>query len=135
MDRKKSFILIILLLAIVLFSNVVYAKEDTGTGSGSVLEDITRTGGSLDKYKPGDIDGTSKLEEKAEYILGIIKNVGVVLSVVSLILLGIKYMLGSIEEKAAYKESFKPYIIGTFLVFTGSLLPELIYKFMQNLNK
>ena len=68
-------------------------------------------------------------------ILGIIKNVGVVLSVVSLILLGIKYMLGSIEEKAAYKESFKPYIIGTFLVFTGSLLPELIYKFMQNLNK
>ena len=100
MDRKKSFILIILLLAIVLFSNVVYAKEDTGTGSGSVLEDITGTGGSLDKYKPGDIDGTSKL-----------------------------------EEKAAYKESFKPYIIGTFLVFTGSLLPELIYKFMQNLNK
>ena len=97
MDRKKSFILIILLLAIVLFSNVVYAKEDTGTGSGSVLEDITGTGGSLDKYKPGDIDGTSKLEEKAEYILGIIKNVGVVLSVVSLILLGIKYMLGSIE--------------------------------------
>lgn len=135
MDRKKSFILIILLLAIVLFSNVVYAKEDTGTGSGSVLEDITGTGGSLDKYKPGYIDGTSKLEEKAEYILGIIKNVGVVLSVVSLILLGIKYMLGSIEEKAAYKESFKPYIIGTFLVFTGSLLPELIYKFMQNLNK
>lgn len=135
MDRKKSFILIILLLAIVLFYNVVYAKEDTGTGSGSVLEDITGTGGSLDKYKPGDIDGTSKLEEKAEYILGIIKNVGVVLSVVSLILLGIKYMLGSIEEKAAYKESFKPYIIGTFLVFTGSLLPELIYKFMQNLNK
>ena len=55
MDRKKSFILIILLLAIVLFSNVVYAKEDTGTGSGSVLEDITGTGGSLDKYKPGDI--------------------------------------------------------------------------------
>ena len=44
-------------------------------------------------------------------------------------------MLGRIEEKAAYKESFKPYIIGTFLVFTGSLLPELIYKFMQNLNK
>lgn len=74
MDRKKSFILIILLLAIVLFSNVVYAKEDTGTGSGSVLEDITGTGGSLDKYKPGDIDGTSKLEEKAEYILGIIKK-------------------------------------------------------------
>lgn len=135
MDRKKSFILIILLLAIVLFSNVVYAKEDTGTGSSSVLEDITGTGGSLDNYKPGDMDGTSKLEEKAEYILGIIKNIGVVLSVVSLILLGIKYMLGSIEEKAAYKESFKPYIIGTFLVFTGSLLPELIYKFMQNLNK
>ena len=66
MDRKKSFILIILLLAIVLFSNVVYAKEDTGTGSGSVLEDITGTGGSLDKYKPGDIDGTSKLEEKGK---------------------------------------------------------------------
>lgn len=42
-------------------------------------------------------------------------------------------MMGSAEEKADYKESLRPYIIGAFLLFTGSLIPQLIYTLSQNL--
>ena len=36
-------------------------------------------------------------------------------------------MLGSAEEKADYKKSLIPYIIGAAMVFLGSWLPQLIY--------
>lgn len=92
---------------------------------------------NVDDYKP---DGSSKqdiktLKTKANKVVGILSNVGVVVSVVALIALGIKYMLGSLEERAEYKKTFIPYLIGAFLVFTVSLLPQIIYKVMQTFNK
>ena len=36
-------------------------------------------------------------------------------------------MIGTVEEKAEYKKTFWLYIIGIFLLFTGTLLPKLIY--------
>ena len=42
-------------------------------------------------------------------------------------------MLGSVEEKADYKQTLKPYIIGAFILFTGTTLPNLIYQFAQNI--
>ena len=58
--------------------------------------------------------------------------VGVILSVIILIVVGIKYMLGSVEEKADYKKSMIPYLIGAFMVFSVTTLPQIIYKFMEN---
>ncbi|MEI3401230.1 MAG: hypothetical protein V8R51_02250 [Clostridia bacterium] len=45
------------------------------------------------------------------------QTVGIVLSVVILIILGIKYMMGSAEEKAEYKKTMIPYLIGAVSVF------------------
>ena len=39
-------------------------------------------------------------------------------SVITLVVLGIKYMVGSIEERAEYKKSMIPYLIGAFLIGT-----------------
>ena len=58
--------------------------------------------------------------------------VGVILSVIILVMIGIKYMLGSVEEKADYKKSMIPYLIGALMVFSVTTLPQLIYKFIQN---
>ena len=41
-------------------------------------------------------------------------------------------MMGSVEEKATYKQTLLPYLIGAILLFTGSLIPQLIYDIMQN---
>ena len=41
---------------------------------------------------------------------------------------GIKYMMGSAEEKAEYKKVMLPYIIGAVLIFAGVNIASAIYK-------
>ena len=45
-----------------------------------------------------------------------IQTIGVILSIIVIGLLGIKYMTGSVEEKADYKKSMIPFLIGTVLI-------------------
>lgn len=66
-------------------------------------------------------------------ILGIIQVIGIISSVIALSLVGIKYMLSSVEEKAEYKRTFSVYIIGAILVFGISLLLEPIYELINGL--
>ena len=53
--------------------------------------------------------------------------VGVIVSVITLMVLGIKYMFGSIEEKAEYKKTAIYYIIGAVLIFSGTTVPNILY--------
>ena len=117
-SKKIIFKVIIMLLIIFIATPICCNAADLGLGD-------------LDAYK-GSNTGSVKLEAKAEVIVSAIKIIGIVVSVVALMIIGIKYMLGSVEEKAEYKKTLIPYIIGACLLFTGSLVPEIIYKFMQN---
>lgn len=127
--NKKTVLIIMIFLLIIVASSTVFAVGD----SSSIKVSSQDLGlGSLDSYK-GTNTGSDTLETKANNILGIIQAVGVVVSVVMLMGIGIKYMLGSVEEKAEYKETLKPYIIGAFVLFTGTTLPNIIYKITENL--
>lgn len=119
--NKKNIIINILLIFIILLITIIpnfCYSVDLGLGD-------------LNQYE-GTNPGSTKLEAKANTIFAGIRNIGIVVSVAMLIIIGIKYMLGSVEEKASYKGTLVPYLIGALLLFTGSLIPELIYKFMQN---
>ena len=59
-------------------------------------------------------------------ILGIIQVVGTVVAVGVLMVLGIKYMMGSAEEKAEYKKTMIPYLIGAILLFAAVNLASWI---------
>lgn len=86
---------------------------------------------NLDDYK-GTNPGSEKLKSKANIIFSYLRTIGIVVSVVALIVIGIKYMMGSVEEKATYKQTLLPYLIGAILLFTGSFIPQMIYDIMQN---
>lgn len=66
-------------------------------------------------------------------ILGIIQVVGTVVAVGVLMVLGIKYMMGSAEEKAEYKKTLMPYIIGAAFVFAASAIAGIIFGFTNTL--
>ena len=90
--------------------------------------------GDLNSYKSNPSDmGT--LKNKAETVLSIISTIGIFLSVIALIVIGIKYMTASIEQKAEYKRTLIPYLIGAILVFTVSALPNFIYKIVITLER
>ncbi|MBR3163167.1 MAG: TrbC/VirB2 family protein [Clostridia bacterium] len=65
-------------------------------------------------------------------ILSAITTTGIVLSVIVLAVIGIKYMLGSAEEKAEYKKTLMPYIVGAGLIFGASTIATIVYNFMKN---
>ena len=89
------------------------------------------------EIRPGELNATdpnsTKIVEVGQDIIGILRTVGVVLSVIVLIILGIKYMMGSAEEKSEYKKTFIPYIVGAALIFAASVFAETIYGFFSGL--
>ena len=101
MKNKYIFITIVLFLLFeIIFSinNICFADIPT--------EDIT-----LKK------DEITVLEEPGNKILGLIKLVGVFVAVGATMVLGYKYMSGSIQEQAKYKEWTILYLIGIVLLF------------------
>lgn len=79
-----------------------------------------------------DLSGTAVSNADAldlgNKIITVLTTIGSVLSVVVLIVIGIKYMLGSVGEKAEYKKTLVPYVIGAILVFTASVVAGAIYQ-------
>ena len=63
----------------------------------------------------------------------VLTTIGMVASVVVLVILGIKFMAGSVEEKAAYKKSLFPYVIGAVLIFSASTIASVIYNVAKSL--
>lgn len=129
--KRKIVLVIIISLIIIITNSIVLAKTEHCSVAMAVASTDLELG-NLDDYK-GTNPTSSTLVSKANNILGIIQIIGIVTSVVVLMGIGIKYMLGSVEEKAEYKSSLKPYIIGAFVLFTGTTLPNIIFEIMQSL--
>lgn len=73
--------------------------------------------------------GVTSINNVGNSVIGVLQVVGIVLSVIVLIVLGIKYMMGSAEEKAEYKKTMMPYIVGAALIFAASAFAQVIYDF------
>lgn len=71
-------------------------------------------------------DVGSDTEAIGNSILGIIRAVGTMVAVGVLMILGIKYMVGSTDERATYKKSMLPYIVGAVLIFASVNLTAMI---------
>lgn len=87
-----------------------------------------------DDYKPGDLTASDyyKPFKFAGTILNAIVIVGVVISVVSVMILGIKYMAGSVEQRAEYKKTMMPMLIGMIMLFTTTTIVGIIYNLVTN---
>ena len=151
MKRHLKIISTILLIFLVIFmisSNVYADLCSTCNGTGSVASGVScpRCGGTgYIGSRPGSIDTNkfkpSELEQKdygeafnmASTIIGALTTVGVVIAVVGIIILGLKYMMGSAEQKADYKKTMIPYLVGCILIFCISTIVSIIYKLASQL--
>lgn len=111
-------IFIIVTMLLISMSNIIYAAA-------------TNPFASPEKWKPtegADADFSNYVKDRAGVVLGVVRNVGVIISVIALSIIGLKYMLGSIEEKAKYKETLKPFLIGAIILAAGTTLVDYIYQ-------
>lgn len=109
-------ILFICITAIYLFTNNTFAMIDVNSMKPSV--------------NPVQPDVLSK----AKKVLGAVQAAGSIISVIILAVIGIKIVMGSAEEKAEYKKTMVPYIIGAIILFAASNLVQMVYEIANKIN-
>lgn len=75
-----------------------------------------------------DTAADNQISEIGAKILSAVTTAGIVLSVIMLAVLGVKYMMGSADEKAEYKKSMMPYLVGAVLIFAASTIASAVYN-------
>ena len=87
-----------------------------------------------DDYKSiYSIAGVSDLRTKTGKAISVVQIGGTAVSLVALIVIAIKYMTSSPNEKADLKTKMVPYVIGTIIFFAASNLVAIVIKFAQGI--
>lgn len=91
------------------------------------------------RINPGDYEANELKKEDigpfealAGKIAGLVQIVGTIVSVGVLMLIGIRYVISSAEEKAEYKERLLPYFIGAVILFASANLVNIIYTMFKS---
>ena len=118
MKKVIKFTIIIIMVLLItnifaVYSHKSYAipvevTDDGGSTSTSTegMTDVTNNLGYWGDIKEGTIG--DKFKNKANIIASIIRYIGIIVSVLTLSAIGIKFMLGSVEERAQYKQTLMP---------------------------
>lgn len=69
---------------------------------------------------------TGNILKLAGKILGFLQWIALIGGTIIIAILGIKYMMGSLEERADYKKSFIPLIVGIIVVMGAVTIANLI---------
>ena len=105
----------------------------------ALLTTVSNASGGLDPAgMANNLKGTTSNAQTdvmniGNQIIGIITTVGVVVAVVILLVLGIKYMMGSASEKAEYKKTMIPYLVGAILIFGASAITKVVVGLAQGI--
>ena len=83
---------------------------------------------NLDDWSPTISSGDAAFTKKVNIIVTLVRTIGIMVSVITLSVIGIKFMLGSLEERAQYKQTLLPWLVGAILVFAITTIPTLIYE-------
>ena len=113
--RKTCMIISVFIIILIFFATLSY---------GFSVNELTGT---------QDQQAVVRLKDMGNGFVEIISTNGVIISVIVLIILGIKYMIGSVDERAEYKKTLLPYVIGAGLVFAASSIAQIVYNIAINL--
>lgn len=123
MKKVLSILMIIVLMLSFMNTSVFAAGEGEGKTTGKVdisfMENITPS-------HTLSTETNAKMQNIGSTILTIVTNAAMILAVVIIAVIGVKYMMGSIEEKAEYKKTMMPYFIGAILVFGAGAIGKMV---------
>lgn len=119
--RKKLIYLIITLIVVLLV--VIIIPNFSFADKYGLADDLNTYRGNM---------GNSPIFDKfANVIIGVIQVVGTLTSVIVLVVIGIRYMVSSIEQKAEYKKTMGNYIIGCVMLFAISNILGIAYDILS----
>lgn len=111
--KVKSLIIISLIVIINIMFSCINMVQAAGIG-----DVITGGDNFMQAGNSGEIGiDHSKLQDTSKTINNILIIVGMCVAIVISSVLGIKFMLGSVDEKAQVKDALVPFVIGCMVVF------------------
>lgn len=116
MKKVTKILTIVLLVAI-----IVMSASNVFAAASNILGEIENSSNTA------DVDmGT--LPTTIGKVIAYIRNAAIIIGVVIIIILGIKYMLGSVEEKAGYQKSFVPLVVGIIVVMAATSIASFLFS-------
>ena len=123
MSTKKMFYVIFIVVCILLaFSLHIYATDTIIQGA----EDFIGAGND-------DILNHNQLKKVSDTIFNMFFGIGGIVIIITGAILGIQFMLGSIEEKAEIKQSMKAYVWGAIIIYGAVGIWAIVVKVLQNI--
>ncbi|MCL2354550.1 MAG: pilin [Oscillospiraceae bacterium] len=142
---KRTFLMLILMITVTLVTNTTVYAEPQGMPG---IPGVPGPGGDIQQWVVTP-DPSITLQVETETfnhqptvedagpllviggrILGIVRNIAIVVCILMISVLGVKYIVGSLEEKAKYKETMIPLIIGAGVVVFSVVIAEAIFNMM-----
>lgn len=114
----------------VIFITIVFILSISTIANADLAEDIVDRS-SVDAS--GRIDGTDALFTLGNKVLTILQFIGSGVAVIATLLLAIRYMYSSPDDKAEIKRKLIPYIIGGVMIFGVTNLIQLAAQFVKDL--
>lgn len=116
MSKKtlKVISILVIIVCIIMAVSPVFAAEEPTVNS------ITATYGD-----------SEQITDLAGKVVGLIRTIGISASVIILMVIGLKFLMGSAEEKAEYKKSLMPYVIGAVILFGASAIAGFVVNFFK----
>lgn len=125
---KTCLIITIICLTICIISSYSHVEA-----AGS-LDEVIQSGDSF--INAGDDNSMiqeSDLAELSKFISGVLLTIAVGVTILTGVVMGIKFVTQSIEDKAKIKESMLPWIIGIFISFGAFTIWEIAVNLFQNM--
>lgn len=136
--KKKKLYIIMLILSFI-FASFSYEVQ----ANSSVVSIPLASGVDVDTIFAGSEfsgseSGDKAIEEGTNLAAGIINNaiaivqiLGLGIAMIMLFSLGMKYMVGSVEEKAEVKKHALVYVVGAVIFFSATGILEILQMFIQ----
>ena len=121
--KKIVGIMLLVVMLILVMPTTIFADASAGASTGGI--DAAGLAGELTGTASGVQEDVKNIGNQ---LVGIITTVGVVVAVIVLLVLGIKYMMGSASEKAEYKKTMIPYLVGAVLIFGASAITKVVVQ-------
>ena len=112
MKKTKFIVLMLILMLLIIFPHTVNARQI-----------------SPNVYEPNEIneEDVKQMYKFGGKIAGVLQIVGNIVSVGAMMIIGIRYVISSAEEKAELKERLFPFFIGAVLLFGASNIVNIIF--------
>lgn len=123
--KKVLMILTMLMVLTIICPLIVNAGAYDEDGYQINPERFNKTGHTSSQVTP--------MYEFTGVIVGAIQIVGTIVSAGALIVIGIRYVVASAEEKAEYKERMIPFVFGALLLFSASNIVKVFYTMFSHL--